>query len=224
MPFLPVVLDVVHRLVGGLDEPLGRRGHVGQRRHAHGHGQMNVQPVALQKPVRVDALANTLADRRRAFAAGVGQDQRELVAAEARDHVGLARALANQPRRLDQRAAAVQVAVRVVDRLEPVEVDEQQRQRPAAARGALGFPAQHLRQVARVVELRQVVGDRQRLGARDSSARYRARSPPAPAPAGAPPASPARTAGSRADGALSSPTSAPTVRPRHSSGKAIAAR
>ena len=74
-----------------------------------------------------------------------------------------------QPRitrgRLDQRAAAGQVAVRVVDRLEPVEIDEQQRQRPAAARGALGFPAQHLVQVARVVQLRQVVGDRQRLGA-----------------------------------------------------------
>ena len=110
-------------------------------------------------------VANALADRRRAFAARVGQDQRELVAAEARHDVGLARAQANQPRGLDQRPAAVEVAVRVVDRLEPVEIDEQQRQRPAAARGALGFTAQHLRQVARVVELRQIVGDRQRLGA-----------------------------------------------------------
>ena len=54
--------------------------------------------------------------------------------------------------RLDQRPAAAQMAVRVVDRLEAVEVEEQQRQRPAAARGALGFPPQHLVQVARVVE------------------------------------------------------------------------
>ena len=40
--------------------------------------------------VRGDALAHALADGGRAFAAGVGQNQRELVAAEPRDHVGLA--------------------------------------------------------------------------------------------------------------------------------------
>ena len=49
-------------------------------------------------------------------------------------------------------------------RLEPVEVQEQQRQRTARARRALGFPSQHLVQVPGVVELRQVVGDRERLG------------------------------------------------------------
>ena len=67
-------------------------------------------------------------------AAGVGQDQRELVAAEPGDHVGFARAPANHGGRLDQRLAARQVAVVVVDLLEAVEVEEQQRQRPAAAR------------------------------------------------------------------------------------------
>ena len=53
---------------------------------------VNVRPSPCEKPVRGDALADALADRDRAFAAGVGQDERELVAAEARDHVGLARA------------------------------------------------------------------------------------------------------------------------------------
>ena len=102
-------------------------------------------------------------DRGGAFAARVRQDQRELVAAEARDHVRLARAQADDAGRFDQRAAPEQMAVRVVDRLEPVEIDEQQRQRPAAARRALGLAAQHLREIARVVQLRQIVGDRQRL-------------------------------------------------------------
>src|SRR5438045_7542937 len=46
---LPVVLHVVHRLVGGLDQPLGRSGHIGERRHAHGYGEMNVETIALQK-------------------------------------------------------------------------------------------------------------------------------------------------------------------------------
>ena len=99
-----------------------------------------------------------------ALAAGIGQHQGELVAAEAGDDVRFAGADADDRRGLDQRRAAGQMPVRVVDPLEPVEIDEQQRQRPAAARGALGFPAQHLRQIPRVVELGQVVGDRQRLG------------------------------------------------------------
>ena len=56
---------------------------------------MNVEAVAREKPVRRDPLADALADRGRAFAAGVGQDERELVAAEPRDDVGFARAAAD---------------------------------------------------------------------------------------------------------------------------------
>ena len=70
--------------------------------------------------------------------------------------------------RLDEGAAAEQVAVGVVDLLEAVQVDEEQRQRPAAAHRALGFLAKRVVQVPRVVELGQVVGDRQRLGASDA--------------------------------------------------------
>ena len=55
--------------------------------------------------------------------------------------------------------------MRVVDRLETVEVDEQQRQRPAAARRTLGLAPQDLIEVARVVQVREVVGHRERLGA-----------------------------------------------------------
>ena len=72
--------------------------------------------------------------------AGIRQDQRELVAAEPRDHVRLPRAASDDGGGLDERLAARQVAVRVVDLLEAVEVEEQQRQRPAAARRRAWFP------------------------------------------------------------------------------------
>src|SRR5215471_2933402 len=164
-PVLPVVLHVVHRLVGRLDEALGGCGHVRERRDAHGDGEMNVETMVGQKAKLVDAVPDTFADRHRALAARVGQDQGELVSAEPRDDVGFARALADDARRFDQRAAAEKVAVRVVDPLESVQVDEEERQRPSASGRALGFPPQYLREVARVVQLRQVVGDRQRFRA-----------------------------------------------------------
>ena len=85
-------------------------------------------------------------------------------------------------RRLDQRPAAGEMAMHVVDRLEPVEIHEQQRQRPAAARRALDLAPQRLIQIPRVVQLRQVVGDRQRLRASQRSAHCRAPPPRPPAP------------------------------------------
>jgi hypothetical protein len=56
------------------------------------------------------------------------------------------------------------MAVPVVDLLEAVEVGKQQRQRPAAAQGALGFAAEHQVEVAGIEEPGEVVSDRQRLG------------------------------------------------------------
>ena len=54
----------------------------------------------------------------------VGQDDRELVAAEARHSVGLAQHLDETEGRLAQHGIARSVAERVVDLLEPVEVDQ----------------------------------------------------------------------------------------------------
>ena len=72
-----------------------------------------------------------------ALRAGFRQQDRELVAAEPGHDVGFAGAASNDGGRLDERPAAQQVAVGVVDPLEPVQIDEEQRQRPAAAHGAL---------------------------------------------------------------------------------------
>ena len=88
---------------------------------------MNLEAVAGQKTVRPDAFADTLADRVGAVRAGIGEHQCEFVAAEARDHVGFARAPSNDRGRFDQRPAARQVSVLVVDRFESVQIDEEQR-------------------------------------------------------------------------------------------------
>ena len=61
----------------------------------------------------------------------------ELVAADARDRVGLADGGLQTGRRLDEQQVAGRVAERVVDRLEPVEVDVQAR-RTCGRGGARG--------------------------------------------------------------------------------------
>jgi hypothetical protein len=57
------------------------------------------------------------------------------------------------------------MAMAVVDALEPVQVDKQQRQRSAAARRSFRLAPQHLEQVPRVVQLRQIVRDGERFRA-----------------------------------------------------------
>src|SRR6476660_1269007 len=116
---------------------------------------MDIEPVSSEEPELGNTIADALADGERALSAGVGQHQRELVAAEPRDDVGFARAAANDRRRFYQRPAAEEMPVGVVDRLEPVEIDEEQGKRTAAARRALGFAAEHLVQKPGVVETRE---------------------------------------------------------------------
>ena len=65
----------------------------------------------------------------------LGEDDRELVAADAGHRVVLADAVAEALRHLQQQLVAGRVAEGVVDGLEVIEVDEHHRQRlPAAAR------------------------------------------------------------------------------------------
>ena len=109
---------------------------------------MDVQAVTREETMGGDPIANTLADRERPFAPGIRQDDGKLVAPEPGGDVRFARARADQPGRLHKRTAAEQMPVRVVDTLESVQIDEQQRQRSAAARRPFGFPAQHQVQVA----------------------------------------------------------------------------
>src|SRR6478735_774613 len=87
---------------------------------------------------------------------GIGQHQCKLVAAKPGHHIGLPRATLNDGGGLHEGAAAKQMPMGIVDGLEAVQVDEQQRKRTATARSALGFATEYLVEVTRIVELCQV--------------------------------------------------------------------
>ena len=93
--------------------------------------------------------------------ADVEQDDRELLAAVARDDVVGAPAVLQDLRHAAQRVVAGQVAVAVVVALEVIDVDHQHRQRQPGAVAALHLQRQPLAEVAVVVEAGEAVGDRQ---------------------------------------------------------------
>lgn len=87
---------------------------------------------------------------------------------DSRDDVRKRRSPAQSPddrTDLQERPATVEMAVKVVDLLELIEIDEQPRQRLVRAHGPFGFLPEYLGQTPRVLELGQIVGDRQRLNA-----------------------------------------------------------
>ena len=95
------------------------------------------------------------------FERGGAQQQHELVAADARDHVVAAGPRAQRAphavRELDQQAVAGLVAEAVVDRLEVVEVEVAHRQQRAFAPAGLHRGLQHLRKAHPVRQARQFV-------------------------------------------------------------------
>ena len=68
-------------------------------------------------------LANVLGDLPRLVERAAGEQHRELVAADARDGVGVAHALFEQRRDLAQQIVAGDVPARVVDELEAIEIE-----------------------------------------------------------------------------------------------------
>ena len=104
-------------------------------------------------------LAQALGELERAPGAGVGEDDGELVAAHAVGEVGAA---ARGPDRGGQRLQALVaglVAVRVVDGLEVVDVDEHERQRHAGAGHDLQLARDVLVEGAVVAQAGERVGD-----------------------------------------------------------------
>ena len=108
-----------------------------------------------------DRLEHALGDALRGVAVGVAQQDGELVAAEAGDHVGLADAVVQRAAdRADDLVAGL-VAAGVVDVLEAVEVEQEDRALAAVARGVGDVLGELLVEAATVEELRQrvVVGE-----------------------------------------------------------------
>ena len=117
-------LGLVHREVGVLEELGGVRAGVGAQHGADagGHGEA----VRGQFERRADLRDHALGDRQDVLVlAQRVAHQHELVAAVARDRVGASRDPSQTVAELDQRLIADVVAERVVDRLEVVDVEEE---------------------------------------------------------------------------------------------------
>ena len=80
------------------------------------------------------------------FGRSIGQQHDEFVAAQAAHHIRIAERRCQQTREVAQRVVALRVAVAVVDLLETVQVEEQQRRgladAPAQAKRLLGQPGE----------------------------------------------------------------------------------
>ncbi|KAG1084679.1 hypothetical protein G6F40_014419 [Rhizopus arrhizus] len=89
--------------------------------------------------------------------AGRDQHHHEFFAAIAEQIIAAAGELAEQARHVLQRAVAGIMAVAVVDGLEMIQIEQQQRERRVVARGQLDLPAQYRRQETAVEQVGQGV-------------------------------------------------------------------
>ena len=132
-------LGEIHRRVGVLDQLVGGGAVVREHRDADRRRDRDRAPLGVDRHFdRGQQLGRHLLDlapRRHA-----GQQHHELVAAEARDQVGRAQAVGEPRGHGGEQRVADEVAERVVDALEVVEVDEQQRQPRALAARQLHEP------------------------------------------------------------------------------------
>ena len=88
------------------------------------------------------------------------EEDRELVTADAEGAVGAAQGVVQQGAEAAQDAIAVGVAARVVDRLELVDVDEEERQRDVVAQGGRDLPIELLVEGAMVAQPGERVAQR----------------------------------------------------------------
>ena len=115
-----------------------------------------------------DRAADALGDLERLLRRRLGQQDRELLAAEARGHVVVAQLGAEDLRDAPQHRVAREVAVRVVDVAQEIEVGHDQRHRPVEALRAGELLGQRGREVARVEEAGLRVDARLLLELRDA--------------------------------------------------------
>ena len=120
-------LHAVHRHVGAADQPIDRAPIVGR------HGDTDTGRDLDRPSVEVERVAEGLEDAADGLpdvvhGVAVVDIERELVAAQPRDRIGAAHAMAESLRHLGEQQVAGLVAERVVDQLEVVEVEEDDRQ------------------------------------------------------------------------------------------------
>ena len=136
------------------------------RRHGDADAGAELDHLAVDRERRLHRLDDALGNGRGVAVTGDRrQEQGELVAAEAGEEIGLARRAPEPCRGLLQHLVADGVAMRVVDRLEVVEVDAEHR-RLVAARQRRFHPGHMLEELGAVGQLGQRVVARQMLDPR----------------------------------------------------------
>jgi hypothetical protein len=114
-----------------------------------------------RKPRPGDPDAKLLGDGSRPDEVRLRGEQRELLAAVARQEVAVAELFLHQARDALEHGVAGRVAELVVQALEVVDVDEGEGERLVGAVGALRLPGELVLEVAVVVEPREAVGERE---------------------------------------------------------------
>ena len=109
--------------------------------HRHADRRADVEPAPAEPQRRPDRLGDLVGDRRGAVEVAVLEHHDEFVAAEARCRIAPVDRPLDPPGDLLQHSVAGRVAAPVVDRLEPVEVDEQHGERDGRAGRSCRCPA-----------------------------------------------------------------------------------
>ncbi len=134
---------------------LGIAGDAGRYRH----GPRALAPLGLEVFL-LDHLAHLLGHRDGAVLVGIGQQQDELLAAEARDRIDLAQVAPQDLSDAFQDLVAFDVEVGIVVLLEVIDIEHHHGEFALEAHGALPFHLQHLLEVAPVEYAGELVGDR----------------------------------------------------------------
>ncbi len=124
------------------------------------------RPVALPKRLP-EMLPHVAEQPLRARPRRVGQEQREFVAAETSDAIRLPKTSSERVRHGTQNSISLGVTERVVNRLEVVEIDVGDRDRPPLATGEIQLVVADLRERTSVQRPGQAVGARQLVLARE---------------------------------------------------------
>src|SRR5690348_12851434 len=150
-------LGVIKRLVGAAHEiPQAGHGVIGL---GDADAHRDPQAFALRdERLRLERLAQALGERDRLLAALVRQQQHELLAADPREDVGVALgALAHRGDGANDRISGC-VAEPVVDRLEQVDIEDEERERFVVALEAEPFRFCQVEEMAAVANAGQLVG------------------------------------------------------------------
>ena len=156
---------VVHAIVGGADDGVDCVAVGGSSGHADAGAHGELQAILHAEAGRHQRAQQAGGTIERLLRTGLGHQNHKLVAAVAEAQVLLAAEFLEPLPGARQQLAADQMAVRVIDQLEAVQIKEGQAYGKAEAAAAFQLPAEHIVKMAHVEEPGGVVGDGELLDA-----------------------------------------------------------